>query len=124
MRTCGPIGWRPPRARLILLVCGLLFAANIFDLYHSLELGGMHAEEANPIMRFIMAAGPWVAWTVKITVSILVGAACALVILDLRVPLPWRRGMWIALCLLTAFYMCVVSKLVYLYLCILYPTLG
>ena len=120
----SPKPWAPPGWRVLTLVCVFLLAANVFDAYHTLQLLGVHAQEANPIMRHLMERDQAFVWALKICVPLLVGGAIAFVVLHPRAPILWRRGLWYALCLTTAFYALIVVNLLYIYVRVLLPSLG
>jgi len=116
--------WTPPDWRVLTLVCVFLLVANVFDAYHTQQLLGIHAQEVNPLMRHLMERDQSIVWALKIGVPLLLGCASAFVILHPRAPAFWRRSLWYALCLTTAFYAFIVANLISIYVRILCPALG
>jgi len=114
MRVPDHATWTPPHWRVLTLVSLFLLVANVFDAYYTREFVGRHAEEVNPLMRFIMARDWTVVWVLKIGVPLALTAACAFVIFHPESPRLWRRLLWYALCLTAAFYALVVANLIYI----------
>ncbi len=93
----APNKWAPPRPSLIALLIILLFVENVFDAVATLRITAVGAPELNPVMAWMLAAGPWQFVIAKL--SICLAGALFLAFWSRR-----RRLAWIGLCLLALVY--------------------
>lgn len=103
-RTESRPPWTPPRVRLVLLILSLIIALNAFDTWATLIVVSAvgAGEEYNPLMRFLLEAGP--AWFVAGKMGMIVGFASALAWMSRR-----RRLAWYGLCGIAALYLALVA---------------